>query len=188
MVSDILYLVIPCFNEEEVLPETCKRLTDKLKDMIEKQLVSPKSRIVFVDDGSKDQTWQMITKLYQEYALVLGIKSSRNRGHQNTLLEGLMTVKDDCDITVSMDADLQDDIEVLDQFVKKYEEGCEIVYGVRSSRKTDTFFKRATAEGFYKLLRGMGAEIVYNHADYRLMSRRALNESGYIPRPLGRTN
>ena len=176
MVSDILYLVIPCFNEEEVLPETCKRLTKKLKDMMEKQLVSGSSGIVFVDDGSRDHTWGLIEKLYEENALVLGIKSSRNRGHQNTLLAGLMTVRNDCDLTISMDADLQDDIEVLDQFVKKYEEGCEIVYGVRSARQTDTVFKRFTAESYYRMIRKLGADIVYNHADYRLMSSRALEE------------
>lgn len=176
MVSDILYLVIPCFNEEEVLLETCKRLTQKLKDMIKKQLVSGKSRIVFVDDGSNDGTWESIKRLYDENELVLGIKSSRNRGHQNTLLAGLMTVKQDCNITISMDADLQDDIGVLDQFIRKYEEGCEIVYGVRSTRKTDTLFKRFTAESFYKIISLMGADIVYNHADYRLMSSRALDE------------
>ena len=176
MISDILYLIIPCFNEEEVLPETCKRLTGKLEDMIEKKLVNSKSRIVFVDDGSKDHTWEIIEKLYKDNTFVLGIKSSRNRGHQNTLFAGLMTVKKDCDITISMDADLQDDIEVLDQFIKKYEEGCEIVYGVRSTRQTDTFFKRFTAESFYKVIRTMGADIVYNHADYRLMSSKALDE------------
>lgn len=176
MKSDILYLVIPCFNEEEVLPETCRRLTQKLNDMIERKLVNGASRIVFVDDGSTDHTWGMIEKLYEENAFVLGIKSSRNRGHQNTLLAGLMTVRKDCDITISMDADLQDDIEVLDRFVKKYEEGCEIVYGVRSARRTDTVFKRFTAESFYRMIRKLGADIVYNHADYRLMSSRALAE------------
>ena len=174
--KSILYLVIPCYNEQEVLPETEKRLTEKLNRMIHAGLVSEKSRMVFVDDGSKDATWTLIKQMHEENPLVLGIKSSRNRGHQNTLLEGLFTVKDECDIVVSMDADLQDDIEVLDQFVQKYDEGCEIVYGVRSARKTDTFFKKFTAESFYKLLSHMGVEIVYNHADYRLMSRRALNE------------
>ncbi len=172
----VLYIVIPCYNEESVLCETEKRLTEKITKMIESGLVSDKSRIVFADDGSTDHTWNLIKEMHEKNEYVAGIRSSRNRGHQNTLLEGLMTVKDDCDITVSMDADLQDDIEVLDQFVKKYEEGCQIVYGVRSTRKTDTFFKRATAEGFYKVIKGMGADIVYNHADYRLMSRRALEE------------
>lgn len=171
-----LYIVVPCYNEEEVLTETAKRLTDKLQRMIKDELISPESRMVFVDDGSKDKTWELITKLHEDNTFVLGIKSSRNRGHQNTLLAGLFTVKDDCDMVVSMDADLQDDIEVLDRFVKRYDEGCEIVYGVRSARKTDTFFKKFTAESFYKLMSHMGVDIVYNHADYRLMSRRAIEE------------
>ena len=176
MRGKVLYIVIPCYNEEEVLYETAKRLTDKLNRMISDQVVSDQSRMVFVDDGSKDRTWELIRNLHESNPLVLGIKSSRNRGHQNTLLAGLFTVKDDCDMAVSMDADLQDDIEVLDQFVKKYEEGCEIVYGVRSARKTDTFFKKFTAESFYKLMSHMGVDIVYNHADYRLMSKRAIEE------------
>lgn len=176
MRGKVLYIVIPCYNEEEVLCETAKRLTDKLHRMISDQVVSDQSRMVFVDDGSKDRTWELIRELHESNPLVLGIKSSRNRGHQNTLLAGLFTVKDDCDMAVSMDADLQDDIEVLDQFVKKYEEGCEIVYGVRSARKTDTFFKKFTAESFYKLMSHMGVDIVYNHADYRLMSKRAIEE------------
>ena len=174
--TKILYIVIPCYNEEAVLMETQKRLTIKLENMINKQLISEKSRIVFVDDGSKDATWSIINDLYENNPFVLGIKSSRNRGHQNTLLEGLFTVKDDCDMVVSMDADLQDDIEVLDQFVEKYYDGNEIVYGVRSSRKKDTWFKKTTAEGFYKLMAAMGVNIVYNHADYRLMSKRAITE------------
>jgi glycosyltransferase involved in cell wall biosynthesis len=174
--KEILYIVIPCYNEEAVLPETEKRLTVKLQKMMDKGLISEKSRMVFVDDGSKDRTWTLISEMYEKNPYVLGIKSSKNRGHQNTLLEGLMTVKEDCDMAVSMDADLQDDIEVLDQFVEKHYEGCDIVYGVRSARKTDTWFKRTTAEGFYKLMEQMGVNIVYNHADYRLMSRRALNE------------
>ena len=176
MRGKVLYIVIPCYNEEEVLYETAKRLTDKLNRMISDQVVSDQSRMVFVDDGSKDRTWELIRNLHESNPLVLGIKSSRNRGHQNTLLAGLFTVKDDCDMAVSMDADLQDDIEVLDQFVKKYEEDCEIVYGVRSARKTDTFFKKFTAESFYKLMSHMGVDIVYNHADYRLMSKRAIEE------------
>ena len=174
--QEILYIVIPCYNEEAVLPETEKRLTVKLQKMIEKGLVSDESRMVFVDDGSKDKTWDIICELNKENPYVMGIKSSRNRGHQNTLLEGLMTVKDDCDMVVSMDADLQDDIEVLDQFVEKYYAGCDIVYGVRSARKTDTWFKRTTAQGFYKVMEAMGVNIVYNHADYRLMSKRAIEE------------
>ncbi len=171
-----LYLVIPCYNEEEVLHETEYRLTVKLNQMIADELISDESRMVFVDDGSKDRTWNIIKELHEKNPLVLGIKSSRNRGHQNTLLAGLMTVKDECDMAVSMDADLQDDIEVLDQFVQQYYDGCEIVYGVRSARKTDTFFKKFTAEGFYKLMEWMGVEIVFNHADYRLMSSRALQK------------
>lgn len=171
-----LYLVIPCYNEQEVLHETEHRLTVKLNQMISDGLISDESRMVFVDDGSKDSTWNIIKDMHEKNALVLGIKSSRNRGHQNTLLAGLMTVKDECDMAISMDADLQDDIEVLDEFVKKYYDGCEIVYGVRSARKTDTFFKKFTAEGFYKVMKWMGADIVFNHADYRLMSSRALNE------------
>ena len=171
-----LYLVIPCYNEQEVLHETEHRLTVKLNQMISDGLISDESRMVFVDDGSKDSTWNIIKDMHEKNALVLGIKSSRNRGHQNTLLAGLMTVKDECDMAISMDADLQDDIEVLDEFVKKFYDGCEIVYGVRSARKTDNFFKKFTAEGFYKVMKWMGADIVFNHADYRLMSSRALNE------------
>lgn len=176
MKQETLYIVIPCYNEEAVLPETEKRLTAKLGKMIENALISDKSRMVFVDDGSKDKTWSMISEMYEKNPYVMGIKSSKNRGHQNTLLEGLMTVKDDCDMVVSMDADLQDDIEVLDQFVEKYYRGCDIVYGVRSARKTDTWFKRTTAQGFYKVMEAMGVNIVYNHADYRLMSKRAIQE------------
>lgn len=176
MCKKILYLVIPCYNEEAVLHETEKRLTDKLSRMIKANLISEESKIVFVDDGSKDRTWEIISDMNASNKFVRGIKSSRNRGHQNTLLAGLMTVKDECDMAISMDADLQDDIEVLDQFVEKHYEGCEIVYGVRSARKTDTFFKKTTAESFYKLMSKMGVDIVYNHADYRLMSKRALYE------------
>lgn len=174
--EEILYIVIPCYNEEAVLSETEKRLTIKLQRMIKDKLISDKSRMVFVDDGSKDKTWSMIVEMYERNPYVIGIKSSKNRGHQNSLLEGLMTVKDDCDMVVSMDADLQDDIEVLDYFVQKYYAGCEIVYGVRSARKTDTWFKRTTAQGFYKVMEAMGVNIVYNHADYRLMSKRAIQE------------
>lgn len=171
-----LYLVIPCYNEQEVLPETARRLTEKMTKMMEDGVISKNSRIAFVNDGSKDRTWHIIEELHRDNPLVCGICLSRNKGHQNALLAGLMTVKELCDITISLDADLQDDIEVLDQFVEQYQKGCEIVYGVRSSRKTDTFFKRFTAQGFYKMMRLMGVELVYNHADYRLMSRRALEE------------
>lgn len=171
-----LYIVIPCYNETMVLHETEDRLTRKLNQMISNKLISSESRIVFVDDGSQDDTWTIIKELHQDNPMVLGIKLSRNRGHQNALLAGLLTMKNYCDMVVSMDADLQDDIEVLDQFVEKYYAGCEIVYGVRSVREADTFFKKYTAEGFYKFMKFMGVEIVYNHADYRLMSSRALEE------------
>ena len=172
----VLYLVIPCYNEVEVLPETSKRLTAKLGAMIEMGLISQDSKIVFVNDGSKDHTWQLIRQYHEENPMIQGINLSRNKGHQSALLAGLMTVKEYCDMAISMDADLQDDVDAIDQFVEKYYEGCEVVYGVRSERKTDSFFKRASAQSFYKLMLHMGVEIVYNHADYRLMSRRALDE------------
>ena len=172
----VLYLVIPCYNEEEVLPETSKRLTAKLGAMIEMGLISQDSKIVFVNDGSKDHTWQLIRQYHEENPMIQGINLSRNKGHQSALLVGLMTVKEYCDMAISMDADLQDDVDAIEQFVEKYYEGCEVVYGVRSERKTDSFFKRASAQSFYKLMLHMGVEIVYNHADYRLMSRRALDE------------
>lgn len=170
-----LYLVVPCYNEEEVLPETSKRLSEKMSSLMEKGLISADSRVIFVNDGSKDKTWEIITDLHKENKLFGGICLSRNRGHQNALLAGLMTVKDECDAVISMDADLQDDINAIDEMVEKYNEGYDVVYGVRSSRKKDTFFKRTTAQGFYKLMKAMGVETVYNHADYRLMSRRALD-------------
>ena len=169
-----VYFVIPCYNEEEVLPETLKRLTDKLARMRAAGLAGDESRILFVDDGSKDKTWALIEAAYRENPAVEGVKLAHNRGHQNALLCGLMTAMERCDCAISLDADLQDDIEALDQFVEKYLDGCDVVYGVRSKRDTDTFFKRATAEGYYKVLRFLGADIVFNHADYRLMSRRAL--------------
>lgn len=172
--SSILYLVIPCYNEQEVLQETCRRLTDKLSEMVGENLISEKSRMVFVNDGSNDDTWNIIQELHKNNKFVFGINLSRNRGHQNALLAGLLTVKPYCDITISLDADLQDDIEVLNEFVQKYNEGCEIVYGIRNSRKKDSFFKRFTAQGFYKFMSFMGAEVVYNHADYRLMSRKVM--------------
>ena len=169
-----LYVVIPCYNEEEVLPETSKRLKIKLKELIGKGKIDQSSRIVFVNDGSKDGTWQIIKKLHEEDSIFSGINLSRNRGHQNALLAGLMTAKNYADMVISMDADLQDDINAVDEMVEKYLNGIDIVYGVRSSRAKDTFFKKVTAEGFYKLMNGMGANTVFNHADYRLMSRRAL--------------
>lgn len=174
--NDILYLVVPCYNEEPVLPETVRELTKKLNSMIQSGLVSQESRMVFVNDGSKDRTWELIEEYHETNPLVSGIKLSRNRGHQFAVLAGLMTVKEHCDMAITLDADLQDDIDVLDEFVRKYkEEECEIVYGVRNSRETDTFFKRFTAESFYRLMSGMGVDIVFNHADYRLMSRKALD-------------
>ena len=169
-----LFLVIPCYNEEAVLPETSKRLREKYDALIGAGKISSDSKIVFVNDGSKDRTWEMIRELHEADPVFRGICLSRNRGHQNALLAGLMTVKDECDAAISLDADLQDDINAIDAMVDKYAEGYEVVYGVRSSRKKDTFFKRTTAQGFYKLMKAMGVETVYNHADYRLMSARAL--------------
>lgn len=169
-----LYLVIPCYNEEEVLPETSSRLKDKILSLIEKGKIASDSRIVFVNDGSRDRTWEIIKELHDADVLFSGINLSRNRGHQNALLAGLMTVKEHADMVISMDADLQDDINAIDEMVDKYLGGIDIVYGVRSSRAKDTFFKKATAEGFYKLMNSMGANTVFNHADYRLLSRRAL--------------
>jgi len=170
-----LYLVIPCYNEEAVLDETKKRLDQKMKKLIKEKKISKDSRVVFVNDGSKDKTWEKIVSFHEEDSLFSGINLSRNRGHQNALLAGLMTVREDADMVISMDADLQDDIEVIDQFVSQYQKGNDVVYGVRSSRKTDTFFKRNTALLFYRMMEKMGVQIVYNHADYRLMSKRALN-------------
>ena len=174
--SKILYIVIPCYNEEEVLNITAEKLTEKMDRIIAQNIVDKESKIMFVNDGSKDSTWSIIKKLCEENKYVTGVNLSRNRGHQNALLAGLMTAKKYADIVISMDADLQDDIEVIDKFVEKYNEGCDIVYGVRNSRKKDTFFKRNTALMFYKLMSKLGTEVVYNHADYRLMSRRALDE------------
>ncbi|MFR4251327.1 MAG: glycosyltransferase family 2 protein [Christensenellales bacterium] len=173
---EVLYLVIPCYNEEEVLPETTRRLTAKLEGLIQQGQIDPRSKIVYVNDGSKDGTWPLIARLHRENPLVNGINLSRNRGHQNALLAGLMTVKGQADMVISMDADLQDDIDAIDRFIAKYYDGCDVVYGVRSARQTDSWFKRTTAQGFYKLMKFFGVDIVYNHADYRLMSRRALNE------------
>lgn len=172
--NNILYIVIPCYNEEEVLPETAKRLKVKMNSLIEKRKISPESRVVMVNDGSKDKTWPIISALHEEDPLFSGINLSRNRGHQNALLAGLMTVKDLADAAISMDADLQDDINAIDEMVDKFLDGCDIVYGVRSKRTTDSFFKRFTAESFYRLMNAMGANTVFNHADYRLMSKRAL--------------
>ncbi len=169
-----LYIVVPCYNEEEVLPETSKRLLQKIESLKADGRISDKSRILFVDDGSRDKTWEMISSLHKENPHFAGVKLAHNRGHQNALLAGLMTAKEYCDIAVSMDADLQDDIDAIDKMLDENDTGCDVVYGVRSSRATDTAFKRMTAQGFYKFMKLMGVDIVYNHADYRLMSRRAL--------------
>ena len=169
-----LFVVVPCYNEEEVLPETSKRLKEKVLSLIKDGKIAEDSRICFVNDGSKDRTWERIAALHAEDNIFSGINLSRNRGHQNALLAGLMTVMDEADMVISMDADLQDDINAMDEMIDKYLKGCDVVYGVRSSRAKDTFFKKATAEGFYKLMDKMGAKTVFNHADYRLLSKRAL--------------
>ncbi|MBR3229706.1 MAG: glycosyltransferase family 2 protein [Bacilli bacterium] len=176
MKSSILYVVVPCYNEEEVLEETTNRLNDKLKAMIKSKKISSKSRVLYVNDGSKDNTWEIIKNISKDNSLFTGLTLSRNRGHQNALLAGLMTAKEYADVVISMDADLQDDINAIDEMIDKYYEGSDIVYGVRSARKTDTFFKKTTAQSFYKLMEKMGVEIIYNHADYRLASKRVLNE------------
>ena len=170
-----LYLVIPCYNEEDVLPETAKRLGAKMGSLIDSGAISPQSRVVFVDDGSRDKTWALISELHREQPLFSGIGLSRNKGHQNALLAGLLTVRDQADFTISLDADLQDDLNAIDEMVAKYHAGCDVVYGVRAKRDTDTRFKRFTAEFYYKAIAAMGGEVVFNHADYRLLSRRALD-------------
>ena len=173
--DNTLYIVVPCYNEEEVLPETSRRLKNKLKQLADAGKISPKSRVLFVNDGSRDRTWELISQLHENDPIFCGVDLSRNRGHQNALLAGLMTARDRADLVISMDADLQDDVDAVDAMVDKYLEGVDIVYGVRSSRKKDSFFKRTTAEAFYRLMNLMGADTVFNHADYRLMSRRALD-------------
>lgn len=172
----IVYLVIPCYNEEEVLPETARRLTEQLSSMQSQGLAAPESRMLFVDDGSRDGTWALIESLSQENSFVRGLKLAHNRGHQNALLAGLMEARLHADCAISLDADLQDDVSVLPQFVEKFREGCDVVYGVRNRRDTDTAFKRVTAQGFYKFMHALGVDVVYNHADYRLMSARVLQE------------
>ncbi|MBO4368052.1 MAG: glycosyltransferase family 2 protein [Clostridia bacterium] len=172
--SCLLYIVIPCYKEEEMLPETGKRLHEKLSGYIKEGRISPESRVLFVDDGSTDRTWEKICTLNREDELFTGIRLSHNRGHQNALLAGLMTAAERADVMISMDADLQDDINAMDEMLDRFCEGCEIVYGVRRKRDKDTFFKRATAEGFYRFMSALGVEIVFNHADYRLMSKRAV--------------
>lgn len=174
MRNNKLYVVIPCYNEEAVIRDTARALKRKTEDLKAAGKIAGDSRILFVDDGSRDGTWEIIRELHVADPLYMGIRLAGNKGHQNALLAGLMTAKDLCDVTVSMDADMQDDIDAMDEMLGDYEDGCEIVYGVRCSRAKDTRFKRATAEGFYKVLRMLGADIVYNHADYRLMSRTAL--------------
>ena len=172
----ILYIVIPCYNEEKVLPITSKMFLEKILSLSQSGKISDKSRILFVNDGSKDKTWEIICDLARQDEHYKGISQSRNRGHQNAVLAGLMESKDACDITISIDCDGQDDINAMDEMVDAYLDGSEVVYGVRSKRETDTFFKRFTAESFYKLLNKMGAEVVFNHADYRLVSSRVLQE------------
>ena len=176
----VLYIVIPCYNEQEVLPVTAPLFLEKLESLIGQGLIAPASRVMFVNDGSKDNTWPLIQRLSAENEHFEGLCLSRNRGHQNALLGGLMEARSRCDITISIDCDGQDDINAMDEMVKAYHEGCEVVYGVRSKQDTDTFFKRFTAEGFYHLMNWMGADIVFNHADYRLLSSRVLGElAGY---------
>ena len=174
--EEILYVVVPCYNEEEVLTETTKRLKEKLESLIKDKKISNKSRVMYINDGSKDDTWNLIEEISNKEKLFTGISLSRNRGHQNALLAGLMTAKNYADIVISMDADLQDDINAIDEMIEKYNNCAQIVYGVRSSRKKDTAFKRITAEGFYKFMKLMGVEVVFNHADYRLTSKRVLEE------------
>lgn len=169
-----LYLAIPCYNEEEVLRDSAGKLLNKYNSLMEQGKITADSKIVFIDDGSKDRTWEIIKELHEKNPVYQGIKLSRNRGHQNALLCGLMTLKDKADAVISIDADLQDDINAFDAMLEKFEEGCDVVYGVRSKRETDTFFKRFTAEAFYKILNKMGAKVIFNHADFRLMSKRAL--------------
>ena len=172
----VLYIVIPCYNEQEVLPITAPMFLNKINSLSEAGKISEDSRVLFVNDGSRDKTWEIITSLSEQDKRYCGICLSRNRGHQNALLAGLMEAKDKCDITISIDCDGQDDINAMDKMVDEYHNGCEIVYGVRSSRESDTFFKRTTAQGFYKLMSSMGVETIYNHADYRLISSKALKE------------
>ncbi|MCI8791206.1 MAG: glycosyltransferase family 2 protein [Eubacterium sp.] len=172
----VIYIVVPCYNEEEVLPETTRQLMPLLEDLMVQGKISRKSRILYVNDGSKDGTWQIISRLYREHEMVSGVNLSRNRGHQNAVLAGLMYAKECCDAAITMDADLQDDINAINEMVDKFRGGMDVVYGVRSSRRTDTFFKKFTAEGFYRLMECMGVDIIFNHADYRLMSRRVLHQ------------
>lgn len=173
--SKILYLVVPCYNEELVLEETTKRLNEKLNNLIKNKKISKKSKVMYVNDGSRDNTWSLIEKISKSNSLFTGISLSRNRGHQNALVAGLLTAKEYADIIISMDADLQDDINAIDEMIEKNNDGCDVVYGVRSSRKKDTLFKKMTAQGFYKFMEKMGVDVVYNHADYRLTSKKVLD-------------
>lgn len=175
MSTPTLFIVIPCYNEEEVLPITAPMFLKKLLSLVQAGKIADSSRIMFVNDGSRDRTWEIISELSRSDEHYIGISQSRNRGHQNAVLAGLMEARGKCDITISVDCDGQDDINAMDKMVDAYADGCDVVYGVRSSRETDTFFKRSTAQGFYKFLSLMGAEVVYNHADYRLISARALD-------------
>ena len=175
MSTPTLFIVIPCYNEEEVLPITAPMFLNKLLSLVQAGKIADSSRIMFVNDGSRDRTWEIISELSRSDEHYIGISQSRNRGHQNAVLAGLMEARGKCDITISVDCDGQDDINAMDKMVDAYADGCDVVYGVRSSRETDTFFKRSTAQGFYKFLSLMGAEVVYNHADYRLISARALD-------------
>lgn len=170
----IIWLVIPCYNEQEVLPETSRQLEEIMRGLIKKDKISDKSKIAFVNDGSKDNTWNIITDLHEKNPMFTGINLAHNKGHQNALLAGLMTAKDYAEAAISLDADLQDDVGVIEQFIDKFNEGKDVVYGVRSTRATDTVFKRSTAHAFYKLMKAMGADTLQDHADYRLMSKRAL--------------
>lgn len=176
MEKPVLYIVIPCYNEEEVLPITSDLFLKKIRQLVQEDKIHENSRILFVNDGSRDRTWDIICELSEKDKHFIGISQSRNRGHQNAVLAGLMEAKENCDITISIDCDGQDDINAMDKMVEEYMDGCEVVYGVRSKRQTDTFFKRFTAEMFYKLLNALGAEVVFNHADYRLLSSRVLRE------------
>ena len=180
--TKILYMVVPCYNEELVLDETSERLKAKYEQLISNDIISPKSRIVYVNDGSKDKTWEKIKEKHAENSMFSGINLTRNRGHQNALLAGLLTVRNLADCVISMDADLQDDINAIDEMLEKFEnDGCDVVYGVRDNRETDTIFKRRTAGAFYKLMQGLGSQSVPNHADFRLMSRRALEGLAQFP-------
>lgn len=174
----VLYMVIPCYNEQEVLPDSAEKLKNKISDLIARKKIGKNSKICFVNDGSRDRTWEMIQELCQKDPVYSGICLAHNEGHQNAVLAGLMTVQPYCDAAISIDADLQDDIDAIDAMVDKYDEGCNIVYGVRDNRESDTWFKRFTAEGFYRFMKNMGAEVIFNHADFRLMDKKALAAFG----------